>query len=153
MGNTLQWVVILTVADDDLYLYYFDRVAQTLQQVDSINPGGGSQDDAVYTVAWSRDGQYLAVGGQINYPTGDTLYLYYFDRVAQTLQQVDSINPGGGSQVDYVNTVAWSPDGQYLAMGGQINYPALENVYLYYLNRGTQTLQQVDSINPGGGNN
>ena len=134
---------------DTLYLYYFDRVAQTLQQVDSINPGGGSQADRVQTIAWSPDGKYLAVGGRINYPTGDTLYLYYFDRVAQTLQQVDSINPGGGSQSDTVYTAAWSPDGKYLAVGGNIT--SADDLYLYYFDRVAQTLQQVDSINPGGG--
>ena len=136
---------------DNLYLYYFDRISQTLQQVDSVNPGGGTQGDQVFTVAWAPDGKYLAVGGSINGSTGDDLYLYYFDRGTQKLQQVDSVNPGGGTQADQVSTVAWSPDGQYLAIGGSIAGYSNDDLYLYYFDRGTQKLQQVDSVNPGGG--
>ena len=79
--------------------------------------------DTVYTVAWSPDGNYLAVGGFINSSTGDDLYLYCFDQGTQTLQQVDSINPGGWIQSDEVALLLLGlPMGNILQLVADINW-------------------------------
>jgi WD40 repeat protein len=104
-------------ADNDLYVYHFDRSSETLVEIVSINPGGGTLDDIIWTVAWSPDGRYLAAGGDIN---EDDVYIYDFDRASGTLTQIISLNPGGGGTVETVYSIDWSPDGTYLALGGDI---------------------------------
>ncbi len=92
-----------------------------LVSVTAVNPNGGGTSDTVNSVDWSPDGKYLAVGGEISGTTDFDLFVYRFDRGTESLTQVDAVNPDGGSTSDTVNSVNWSPDGKYLAVGGNIS--------------------------------
>ena len=87
----------------------------------ALDPNYPSNNDIVNSVNWSSDGQYLAVGGQLysaNNGSGYGLQIYSFDRVSNTLLAGPGVlNPVGG---DVVNSVNWSPNGQYVAVGGQL---------------------------------
>jgi WD40 repeat protein len=68
--------------------------------------------DWIYSVAWSPDGKYLAVGGLTD-PEGSNTQLEIFNYNGTSLTITASI--WYGFEVD---SVAWSPDGKYLAIGG-----------------------------------
>jgi len=85
-------------------VFSWDGLSLTLDYSESY---GGS----VQSVAWSPDGQHLAVGGGA--PTsGDEIQVFSWDGLSLTLE--DSENYGSA-----VRSVAWSSDGQYLAVGGR----------------------------------
>ena len=138
-------------AEDDLYIYRFDRASEKLEQIDQANPGTGTGiAKAVLSVNWSGDGQYLAVGidsGDVE----DDLYIYRFDRASQKLLEIDHDNPGTGTSTSKrVYSVDWSGDGQYLAVGidsGDVE----DDLYIYRFDRASQKLEQIDQTNPGTG--
>ena len=136
---------------NDLFLYRFDRSIEGLIQVDSLNPDNGDTGDSVRALDWSPDGKYLAVGGAILGTTGNDLFLYRFDRRSETLTEVTSLNPDGGSSSDDIRSVDWTPDGKYLAVGGAGGGSDLNALFLYRFDRNTETLAEVEAINPGGG--
>jgi WD40 repeat protein len=68
------------------------------------NPGGSS--GGVYSVAYSPDGQTLAVGDQ-----SGTVYLWN----TTTDKPIDTLSDPGGGQV---NSLAWAPAGNILATDG-----------------------------------
>jgi WD40 repeat protein len=78
----------------------------------------GAQVDygtSVQSVSWSPDGNYLAIGGYI--PTsGYEVQVYSFNGTALTA--VSGAYVDYGDSGSYVDSVAWSPDGRYLAIGG-----------------------------------
>jgi len=100
---------------DELQVFRFDELTQTLTGVDSIDDG-----KAIYSVSWSPNGSYLVVGTQAN-PTysdagitsGHELQVFRFDVLTQTLTGVDSKDEGGV----HVRGVSWAPDGKYLGVG------------------------------------
>ena len=97
---------------DEFQILSFDRVANSLTAVTGALGTAGS----VRAVSWSADGQYIAVGGAgLTGGTGDEFQIYQFDRSNQTVQFVAGALGTTGS----VNAVSWSPDGQYVAVGGQ----------------------------------
>ncbi len=116
----------------ELQIFQFDTTGTpTLNGV--VSKDMGSDNSAVNTVAWSKDGRYLAVGTTIdptpgeplsNIDTGEELQLYRFDTTSTaTLVGVDSKNQGSVG----VYAFAWSPDGNYLAVGTAHN-PTPENL-------------------------
>lgn len=123
----------------------------SLTSVTVVDPEGVGTNDAVFALNWSPDGQYLAVGGSLYGPsTNRDLIIYKFNRLAGSLTAIVSINPSGGGD-DNITAINWSPDGQYLAVGGDI-YGTSNNddVIIYSFNRVAETLEPVASFNPEG---
>ncbi len=91
-------------------------------------------------VSWSPDGQYIAAGGKVNLPlslTVSTSNLQVYSIVNNTLSTVAQTNLGT-TRASYTGPVSWSPDGHYLAVGGN-----MRNLTIYQFN-GT-TLNQVSA--------
>jgi WD40 repeat protein len=106
--------------------------------------------DSMRGVSWSPDGQYLAAGGIISSGAGNDLRLYRFDRISHDLIQIASINPDEGSTAETVSAVTWSPDGKYLAVGGNITGMTNTDLYLYRFDQSSENLMPIFSINPSG---
>lgn len=120
-------------------------------EITKINPDEGSTTETVHAVSWSPDGQYLALAGAVSGTTNSDLFLYRFDRATGTATQVDAINPDGGSISDIVFSAVWSPDGNYLAVGGNITGNTNRDLFVYRFDSATEKLIEVASINPDGG--
>lgn len=135
-----------------LIVYKFDSSIPSLVPVVFANPQGGTFYDEVFSVKWSPDGNYLAVAGNINFTTGgsNALTIYRFDRIQNTLTPVVSVNPDGGGAQDQGLSVDWSADGQYIAISGLFYGGGLQDVIVYRFDRGSQILNQVAAVNPGG---
>src|SRR3990167_2036150 len=88
----------------------------TLDSVQSITGDFGSGGpEYVWKVAWSPDGQYVAVSALgLADALGNQLQIFQFDRVARTLTSIT----GALGIVGEVYAIAWSPDGNYIAVGG-----------------------------------
>jgi parallel beta-helix repeat protein len=132
----------------------FDAVTETVTLIAGANPDGGALDDIIFSVEWSPDGKYLAVGGTVNGTTGNDLFIYSFNESLSlpqsALTQVVSVNPDGGA-TDSITAVTWSPDGNYLAVGGQISGITGNDLFVYRFDRSTNTLTPIASVNPDGG--
>ncbi len=94
---------------DELQIYKFEGSLLTLVLSQSY---GHEYTPTVFSVNWSPDGRYLAIGGQ--FPTsGKELQIYRFDGVSLSLvaEQASQITNGAILSTD------WSPNGRYLAVG------------------------------------
>ncbi|MFH1254580.1 MAG: hypothetical protein V1646_04070 [bacterium] len=100
----------------DIYIY-----DSSLNVIEHTNYGGG-----INSIDWSPDGRYLAVGGATN-ADGDELQIYSFDGSSLTLIVSQSY---GHEYSPTVFSVNWSPDGRYLAIGGQ--FPTSEKELQVY---------------------
>lgn len=136
---------------NDLFIYKFNRNSEALFEVDSLNPGEGSDADTVREVDWSPDGKYLAVVGSITGVTNNDVFVYRFDRSTQMLTEVASADPDGGGAINSLQAAKWSPDGKYLAVAGQILGSTGNDVFIYKFNRDTESLEEIDSLNPDEG--
>jgi WD40 repeat protein len=95
---------------NELCIYGFDGSTFTLKDSETF----GSY---IYSIAWSPDGQSIAIGGYIPSQFGggantDELQVYGFD--GSLLTALKSRNYG-----TYIRSVALSPDGRYIVIGGQ----------------------------------
>ena len=83
-------------------------------QIGSVETLVSFLDGTVGSVAFSPDGNYVAIGGAIiTQGTGNELQIFKFDRTTNSLTVVaGALNPPV-----IVNAVSWSPNGQYLAVG------------------------------------
>ncbi|MFH1319429.1 MAG: hypothetical protein ABII90_02090, partial [Bacteroidota bacterium] len=112
----------------------YKRAILSLTQKDSKYLSEGN----VTPVAWSPNGQYLAMGGETGGQTPPpNLVLYYWN--GSTLAELDSVEFG-----DYVTAIAWNPDGNYLAVSGSNNPD-----YLIVYSWNGSTLTEVETIDPG----
>ena len=108
----------------ELQIYRFDTISTvTLIGITSKDQG----NDATISVDWSPDGKYLAIGTGADPESGPDegieyqheARVYSFD--GNTLTGIDSKN-----QDVTVQSVSWSPDGKYLAVGTNANPPTSE---------------------------
>ena len=81
----------------------------------------------VFSVNWSTDGNYLAVGGRDPDSGHDDIEIYSFN--GSSLSFTYSQNYG-----NRVYSVNWSPDGNYLAVGGQDPDSGHDEIEVYYFN-------------------
>ncbi len=134
-----------------LVIYSFNESTELLTEVDSASPDGITGPIAIVdSVAWSPDGQFLAVGvDDSSQVLAHQLFIYTFSRTTQTLTQVEAIRPSAISDTNVVITLSWSPDSNYLAIGGVMDSD--NDVFLYKFNHATLKLTEVDSVNPGDG--
>ncbi len=94
---------------DEFQIFRFDRAAGILTSIT------GALSGDIGSVDWSPDGQFIAIGGDtITGGTGEEFQIFRFDRAAGTLTSITGAL--GGS--DDIFGVAWSPDGQFIAIGG-----------------------------------
>ena len=83
---------------------------------------------------WSPDGQYIAIGGYgITDNSGNQFQIFAFDRSNNNLASVAG-SLSDSADNDFVKSVNWSPDGQYVALSGGLTENAgnqLANIYRY----------------------
>jgi WD40 repeat protein len=112
-------------------VYRFDLTAtSSLVELPGCNIDHGS---TVYSVAWSPDGNYLAIGGGAGL-SGWQIRIYAFDPLTETLTLVSSALHGAS-----VYSVAWSLNSKYLAIGGAAGSGSV-GVRLYAVSDGVMTL-------------
>jgi WD40 repeat protein len=114
----------------NLKVYAFDNTTTaTLVQIAAASLG--TVNDTVYTLDWSADGNYLVVGGTFSGSSTQDLRVFSFNpQLDNPLLQVAANNPGTGLTTDSVYSVAWSPDGSYIATGGM--YTGTSNDVVIY---------------------
>lgn len=99
---------------------------------------------------WDFSGQYLAVSGQV---TGvNTNQIKYYQLNSTNLALLGTIKYGPLSSIVY--SAVWSPDGQYLAVGGSgagvvPGFNNNDNLRIYYFDPATLTLNPVASVDFG----
>jgi len=107
--------------DNDVRVYSFDGSSLTLSGYASLFltytnwPSTYSAYYDAYSVAWSSDGAYLAVGATfLAWMAPHSCYIRVYSFNGSSLSLKDSIYY---SSSYYVNSVDWSPDDQHLAVG------------------------------------
>jgi len=106
----------------------------------------------IKTVAWSPDGNYLAVGVDNNEEESLGILLYRFDESSGTLTLVDSIDEGSYQRI----ALDWSPEGDYLAVGTMpgpsytdTGIEVGHELQVFQFNSGPETLTGVASKTEG----
>ena len=115
---------------DEILLYGFDRVSNTLTQLDTITVSGFNGT----SVDWSPDGSFLAAGFSNVASTAGLVKIYSFDQTSNTLTEIDSVSLSEG-----VQEVNWSFDGKYIAVG---TFAAGSSRLIVYAFNGTSLMQQ-----------
>ena len=102
-------------------------VGQTLFSNISLSPiTSRTCGEWINSVAWSPDGKYVAIGGEVPESGHDELEVYRFDGLHL------STNPIAVRHFGYaVRSVAWSLDGKYLAIGGHVPTGDQNEVQVY----------------------
>lgn len=117
---TLNYIAVgLKNTSDNVRLYEFTYTTSTLTEKTS---GRIPEYEDVNALDWSPDGKRLAVA--TNSDAGENLKIYSFDSNSKSFRLERTL---GCNSV--INTVRWSPDGNYLAWGGDDN-----NVYIFNFN-------------------
>ena len=152
-------------------LYTFTALSNSGLPSQEYNQNGASNPDpGVYSVAWSPDRQYLAIGqtqltadgGSTNFTELGIIRILQFNGTSFTeITSITYDDNGAGNPNPGVYSVAWSPDGQYLAIGqtqltadggGGTNFTELGIIRILQFN-GT-SLIEIDAItyDAGGAN-
>ena len=99
------------------------------------------------SVNWSFDGRYIAVGEDNTniHHTIPALHIYSFDRVVQSLTFVTAEHLGNPTELNTISSVNWSPNGEYLAAGGNTSNSS-QQLYLLTFNTASGTLTQLEGI-------
>ena|GEM_PF-1400190 len=146
--NTIDWSpdgMLLAVGTDEAWQYPL-KVYRFNRQSSLCLTTSAAYGYEVKSVAWSPDGNYLAVGGY-SPSNGDEVQVFVFDGDIVTLLENASVNYGGGSSTGL--SVSWSPDGNYLAVGGST--PSDGNEFKVY-SFADETLTLLDNSNLDYGN-
>lgn len=103
----------LTIATSNLLIGHSEALfyGEPIRLGASITGCAFNHGAAINGMSWSKDGQYLAIGGVRI--TNTTTRVYRYNPVAETLTQVAVANHAGA-----VQEVAWHPSGNYLAIVG-----------------------------------
>ena len=108
-----------------------------------IFPNGNS----VNAVNWSPDGQYVAIGGPLTGGYENAAYqfqIFQFNRMNNSLTAVAGALSATSDELYSVN---WSPDGQYVAVGGNSITDGYENAayqfQIFQFNRTNNSLTPV----------
>ncbi|MFH1643766.1 MAG: hypothetical protein ABIA74_01165 [bacterium] len=137
-GNFIAFGISVPFSGLELQIYSFQN--DTLTSYTSANYGSTTGSTELFSVAWSPDGNYLAIGG--DYPdSGNELQIYSFQN--DVLATYTSKNYGYG-----VFTLDWSPDGNYLAVGGT-SPDSGDELQIYSFFGGELSSTPVDSKNYG----
>ncbi len=130
-----------SITGDDFQIFKFDRAAGILTSITGALSGG-----FVLSVNWSPDGQYVAVGGDaLTGGSGDEFQIFRFDRAAGILTSITGAFPVTPSP--FVNSVDWSPDGQYVAVGAS-NLTAANRFQIFRFDRAAGTLTPITGALP-----
>ena len=109
----------------------------------------GPLGSSVASVAWSFDGRYLAVGGQ-RYAVDDSFVkIYEINSADLTFSLITEVSYGTSTSTK-IKSLAWSYDGNYLAVGGANATPAggfdnTDEFRIYSFDKGAITLTPVTS--------
>jgi WD domain, G-beta repeat. len=114
----------------------------TISSVASITGALGTAGD-VYSVNWSPDGQYVAVGGNgLTGGSGNEFQILRFDRSSGALTFITGALPNGSNGA--VNSVNWSSDGQYVAVGGEgLNGGSGDELQIFRFDRSSGALTSI----------
>ena len=129
--------------DGQFQIFLFNRSINSLTPVAGALP---SSNDLVFSVNWSPDGHYVAICGtgitDGYQDAGYQFQIFTFDRITNVLTPV-----AGAETVTFLDlqSVNWSPDGQYLAVG--LSFP--DDVRVYQFDGVTNSLTQVYFLNGG----
>lgn len=137
-----RYLAVGTTLTNQLRIYEFNRVSQTLQLIIALNSG-----ETASSVDWSADGRYLAVG----FISGsDTLQVYSFVPGSVSLTAV-----AHSASSNLTHSVRWSFDGQFIARAGEVG--AIDTVDIWQFSQATSssnaslTLQRAASLDLGVG--
>ncbi len=125
---------------DELKIFLYDRLEQKLFLLaEEINAS------EITNVAWSIDDRFvMAVGNSISSPSSDSMQIYKFDKLSQTLTYVVS-GLTGASSTD-VQGCDWHPQrNDIIAIAGTDLEGTSNDVYIYQFNEGNSTLTLLDS--------
>ena len=126
---------------NELQIYSFDSTTSTLSYLDGKDFGAGDSYET-WAVAWSPDGDYVAVGGE----NDGRLKIYYFDGSDLSDAIIDE-NLGAS----IIHSISWSPCGNYLSVSPVS--PTNEHEIQIYLFNGTsiRLITSLDYGNSGSG--
>jgi parallel beta-helix repeat protein len=117
------------------YGIYIPQRAPSLFASANAAPGAN-----VYATAWSPNGRFVATGGYAGGTGSAEIHVYAFDATTQTLTEITTAATVTGNPVW---SLAWSPDGNYLAVGLQAES---NNVLVYSWDETTLSLLDTKSV-------
>ena len=124
---------------DHFQLLSYDRVSNSFTALATVPITTGT----VRSVAWSPDGNYVALSGSnITDDSAKQLRVYSFERVTNTLTQIAEFFDDG----ETIRNVSWNSDGRYLAISGEsITSELGEQLQIFELDKINNTMQAVAS--------
>ncbi len=120
-----------------LCIFRFNTINQSLTKVAQAITSG-----LIYDVVWAPNGKYLVAVGDTSLPGGNNIFLLSFDQISQTLTSVQS-TLNSASVIS--QTVSWSANGKYIAVGG-----ATPSVAMYTFDESNEIITFSNQISISG---